>query len=118
MFEVIIRNLLANAIKFTNKYGKVEVNSEILEHKNTDVGGSNGQCRISISDNGIGMDGKKVSTLFSENSISSTLGTDKEKGTGLGLSICREFISANGGELQVNSTLGKGSTFSIILPYK
>ena len=108
MLKTILRNLISNAIKFTNKNGKIDVytsqNAEFIE--------------IAVSDNGVGMDEATQNKLFRLESNESTLGTANEKGTGLGLILCKEFVEKHGGEIWVESQLGKGSVFKFKLPIK
>jgi signal transduction histidine kinase len=105
MVTLVIRNLLSNAIKFTPEKGAI-----IVRVKNEFPVG-----RVSIIDNGIGMDGDTLKKI-QENSYFSTNGTASESGTGLGLMLSRDFLSKNGGELTIQSERGKGSTFSFTLP--
>jgi signal transduction histidine kinase len=72
-------------------------------------------CRVSVIDNGIGMDRDALARI-QDNSYYSTNGTAKESGTGLGLMLCRDFLSKNGGSLLIESEPGKGSSFSFTLP--
>ena len=65
---------------------------------------------IKISDNGSGIDAKDVPTIFDP------FVTHKRSGTGLGLAIARRIITAHNGSIQVESILGKGSVFTIVLP--
>jgi signal transduction histidine kinase len=106
MIEVIIRNIVSNAIKFTNKEGKVIINTEVI----------NEFVQISVRDNGVGMNNEAVLKLFKVGQNVSADGTQNEKGSGLGLILCKEFVELNGGEIFVESELGKGSTFKIKLP--
>lgn len=99
--KTVIRNLVNNAVKFTYQGGSVEIGTKI------DIEG----VAIYIKDSGIGISPEKLNTLFSENEILSTEGTQNEKGTGLGLMICKEFVEINGGKIWVESYEGKGSTF-------
>ena len=106
MFETVIRNLISNAIKFTNKGGKVSVtagnnNDHIME--------------IKISDSGIGMAPELRDKLFKLNEKTNRPGTDGELSTGLGLLLCKDFIEKHNGKLWVESELGKGSTFSFTI---
>jgi len=105
MIKTVIRNLLTNAIKFTNDGGKVEL---LLEEKKK-------TWKILVTDNGIGMNGEKVNSLFTINKINSTRGTNDEYGTGLGLLLCKEFIDKHDGRIEVESNLGAGTTFSVFL---
>ena len=105
MVTLVIRNLLSNAIKFTPEKGKI-----IIRLKNESP-----LCRISIIDNGIGMDPETLKKI-QENTYYSTHGTAKESGTGLGLMLSRDFLSKNGGDLTIESEPGKGSIFSFTLP--
>jgi len=106
MIKTILRNLISNAIKFTNKNGKVEVKA-FSDHTNVE---------ISVSDNGIGMTKETIGKLFRLDGNLSTRGTEDEKGTGLGLFLCKEFIEKHGGRIWAESEEGKGSTFKFILP--
>ena len=104
--NMIIRNLLTNAIKFTHPGGKIIVSTKI----------EGDFLEISISDTGIGISPKNLSKIFRIDSKFSSLGTNKEKGTGLGLILCQEFVEKQGGTIRVESELGKGSKFTFTLP--
>jgi two-component system, sensor histidine kinase and response regulator len=103
--DIVIRNLISNAIKFTNPEGKVEIEASV----------TNNTILIRVSDNGIGMEEKLASQLFT-NKLQSNMGTSGEKGTGLGLLLCKDFAEQNDGKLSVTSKLGEGSTFYFTLP--
>ena len=104
--DVVIRNILSNAIKFTPAKGTIKVVSKDFENK----------YRISIMDNGIGMGLNTAERALDPNETYTTYGTANEKGTGLGLILCKELIEKNKGKIWVESTLGKGSTFHMLLP--
>jgi len=106
MIQTVIRNLVANAIKFTPEKGNITLDI-------TDNGDE--KITVSITDTGVGINRDKKGLLFRIDNNNSTLGTHDEKGTGLGLVICKEFVEKNGGELKVDSTPGKGSKFSFTL---
>ena len=105
MMETIIRNLVSNALKFTNKDGKVIVK----------CGKSEGNVIITIKDTGIGMDKEMCENLFKLDKQTKRNGTDNEPSTGLGLFLCKEFVEKHKGEILVESEEGKGSEFKIIL---
>ena len=105
MFEIVIQNLLANAVKFCKKGDSITISNHI----------SNGSCIISIADTGIGISKENMEKLFKSNSFT-TIGTNNEKGTGLGLSICKELVELNHGKIWVESNLNVGSTFYVQLP--
>ncbi len=105
MVNLVLRNLLSNAIKFTPENGAI-----IIRLKNESP-----FCRVSVIDNGIGMDPETLARI-QENSYYSTQGTAKENGTGLGLMLCKDFLGRNGGVLEIESDPGKGSVFSFTLP--
>ena len=104
--HTIFRNLLNNAIKFTDKGGVVEV----------DVQQSDYQVAVLVKDNGIGIKNEKLKKLFNLSDGKSSYGTAGEKGLGLGLSIVKEFIDMNSGKISVESSEEKGTTFTVILP--
>jgi two-component system, sensor histidine kinase and response regulator len=70
---------------------------------------------VFVKDTGTGMSEENRKKLFGDEYFT-TKGTANEAGTGLGLMICKEFLKKNGGEIQVQSELGKGSTFAFTLP--
>ena len=105
MVTLVLRNLLSNAIKFTPEHGTIIIRLK-TESK---------FCRVSVIDNGIGMDQETLAKI-QDNSYYSTNGTAKESGTGLGLMLCRDFLSKNNGSLLIESERGKGSAFSFTLP--
>lgn len=106
MLNTVLRNLTSNAIKFTNRNGKVQLLA-IEDDENT---------IIKVIDNGIGISEKKQVKLFDISKKITTLGTENEKGTGLGLALCKEFVEKHNGIIEVESKLGKGTTFTLIFP--
>lgn len=106
--NTVLRNLISNAIKFTNKGGEVSIS---VDHDADSI-------IVSVSDNGVGMNKETVKKIFKIDNKHATLGTDKEKGTGLGLVLCKEFVEINKGKIWLKSEPGKGSTFYFSLPGK
>jgi two-component system, sensor histidine kinase and response regulator len=105
MINLVLRNLISNAIKFTPHNGEIFVGATI---KNETV-------EVFVKDNGTGISNDNLKRLFN-NSYFTTNGTANESGTGLGLMLCNEFIIKNGGNIRVESELGKGSMFTFCLP--
>jgi signal transduction histidine kinase len=93
-------NLLKNAIDAIPTIGNIKVKSAY----------NNGNVKISFADTGIGIPKEKLSTLFSP------LITTKAQGMGFGLAICKRMVEAHQGRITVESTPGKGTTFTITLP--
>jgi len=109
LMEIIFRNLVSNAIKFTNVEGKVRISvTKDPENEHLIV--------ISVNDNGVGIPENRLRDLLSNKEMNSTAGTLKEKGTGLGLRLCYELVKLNNGDLRIESAEGKGTTVKIILP--
>ncbi|MFO7865073.1 MAG: HAMP domain-containing sensor histidine kinase, partial [Salinivirgaceae bacterium] len=108
MIGTVLRNLLTNAIKFSHEGGNVEVS----------VKPQNDRLRISVSDEGVGMNQKTIEQVLSGKGNYSTRGTRKERGAGLGLVLVQNFIEKHGGALAVESEVGKGSVFSFCVPLK
>jgi two-component system, sensor histidine kinase and response regulator len=108
MLKTILRNLISNAIKYTNSNGVIAI-SAIQKQNNIE---------ISVSDNGVGMSEEIRNKLFEIDANITTPGTADEKGSGLGLILCKEFIEKHGGEIWVQSELGKGSAFTFSLPLR
>lgn len=104
--EIIIRNLISNAIKFSNPNSQI-----IISHYSNQTS----EC-LTVQDFGIGINAEELALLKTWNLQKSKYGTVNEKGTGIGLLICHKFAELNGGEIRIESEEGKGSTFSICLP--
>jgi PAS domain S-box-containing protein len=102
MFDTIVRNLVSNAIKFTNVGGKISVEA---------ISNNNHFIEMKVSDSGIGMPPELKSKLFLLSEKTSRPGTNGEMSTGLGLLLCKEFIEKHGGRIWVESEVGKGSSF-------
>lgn len=106
MVCAIVRNLLSNAIKFSHPGGKIFIRAVPV-----------GQyLRISIADQGVGMDGQTKSDLWKIELSHSSKGTLGETGTGLGLLLVREFVERHKGTISVESEPGLGTTFTVSLP--
>ncbi len=109
MLMTIIRNLVSNAIKYTNSGGTIILSAEEGSHA----------VEIFIKDDGIGMTPEIRDKLFKiGNNNQSVMGTDNEKGTGLGLVLCKDFVQRHGGDVSIISEINKGSTFIVALPKK
>lgn len=104
--DIVIRNLLSNALKFTPNNGHITIGyvdrPDYLE--------------VFVKDNGIGMDEYVQEQILSKNTNITTYGTNNEKGTGLGLSLCSEMVIKNGGTLWVKSEINEGSNFYFTVP--
>lgn len=108
MTKAIMRNIISNAIKFTEKEGKIIIRVYCYNENNI----------IEVEDNGIGISEERIEKLFKISEISSTKGTDGEKGTGLGLVMCREFMDKQGGKIEIESKIGKGTKLKMFFPKK
>lgn len=106
LIEVVLINLISNAIKYSNKGADVVVWGKHIDK----------QDKIYVEDNGVGMSQESLERLFKAEASFSTPGTNNEKGTGLGLVLCNDLIKKHGGQLDVKSELGRGSVFFISLP--
>lgn len=99
---LIVRNLMANAIKFNTRGGAIRIQQKTVgDH-----------VEISVSDSGVGINSSDVRKLFNAQTHFSNPGTDQEKGVGIGLLLTKEFIEKSGGSIWVTSEVGKGSTFT------
>lgn len=104
MLNTVIRNFLSNAIKFSNENSTIDIT----------VTRSGDFARISVRDHGVGISEDRIASLFS--SGKTTYGTKNEEGSGLGLQLCKDFAVKNGGDVEVESVSGEGSTFSVLVP--
>lgn len=107
MISSVLRNIISNAVKFTNKNGRVEISCFSKEK---------GLVSIEIKDNGVGMSQDVLGNLFNIKTHTTTYGTGNEKGTGLGLLISKDFTELNKGRIDVESEIGVGTKFTITLP--
>ncbi len=106
LMQVLI-NLLSNAVKFCETgRGRVEVR----------LTGMRGALRVDVRDNGPGIDPAQHETIFEKFRQAGDVSTGKPPGTGLGLPISRRIVEHFGGRLWVESDLGRGATFSFVLP--
>ena len=105
--DFIVRNLLANAIKYTYSGGKIELHAAIDQ--------LHGYNTLFIKDNGVGIAGDLQQQIFERENLSLE-GTASEKGNSIGLMLCKEFVEENGGKIQIESKLGEGTQFSVTLP--
>lgn len=106
--RIVLRNFIANAIKFTPEYGMIIIGSE-----DAPVGQ---WVRFFVQDSGTGMSIEEQQALMDPARHFSKRGTAGEKGTGLGLLLCQDFVQANGGYIEIQSQVGEGSTFAFYLP--
>ncbi|MEQ6119960.1 tetratricopeptide repeat protein [Reichenbachiella sp. MALMAid0571] len=104
--NVIIRNLLSNAFRFTPHDGTISIKAE---------NGISG-VTLFVSDTGMGIPKDKMDILFSIDEKKSTPSISGEKGIGLGLTLTYEFVTLHNGNIEVESIAGKGTTFKVYLP--
>ncbi|HWR97241.1 MAG TPA: ATP-binding protein [Candidatus Methanoperedens sp.] len=102
----LFQNLIGNAIKFRSKEQPCEI------HIGTR--GDRGRWVLSVSDNGIGIPARQFDRIFQV--FQRLHGRGRYPGTGIGLAICKRIVERHGGRIWVESTIGKGSTFSFSLP--
>jgi len=105
MTKTILRNLISNAIKFTQSNGIVAINA-FQKIQNIE---------IQIKDTGVGIPTDTLPHLFSIEKNTTTKGTSNETGTGLGLLLCKELVEKQGGQIWVESKVGEGSVFYFTL---
>jgi signal transduction histidine kinase len=116
MLNTILRNLISNALKFTPENGAVEIfYTDYKANPYADVNNKN-FIKISVKDNGIGINPDNMKKLFRIEGNFTTYGTKNEKGNGLGLILCKEFIEMNDGKIWAESQEFIGTTFHITLP--
>ena len=108
MLKTVFRNIVSNALKFTERGGVIEIS----EKNNKDY------KEITIRDTGVGINPEDIKKLFRLDEHFTTEGTEDEAGTGLGLILCKEFIDKHGGKIRVESKVGFGSKFIFTLPLK
>jgi K+-sensing histidine kinase KdpD len=106
LIEIVIRNIVNNAIKFSYKGGTININSKAAGN----------HIEITIVDNGCGIEEQNLSKIFSKNIKFTTLGTAGEEGTGLGLLVAKTFLELHKSNLIISSKINKGTTVKFTLP--
>ncbi|MFY0625524.1 MAG: PAS domain-containing protein [Reichenbachiella sp.] len=103
--SLVCRNLIHNSLKFTPKNGRVSIS--LLNHKNHSV--------LTFLDSGIGMKEDHINAVINGKSFSdSTIGTDGEKGSGLGLTFCKDLLSLNNAQMEIESQPNHGTKVDLI----
>ena len=102
----LLLNIVDNAVKYSQEKGQIEIN---LEQTDT-------MAKLSVKDNGIGISPDDQKMIFDRFFRSDAARAHVQKGTGLGLAICKWITESHQGNIQVESTLGQGSRFTITLP--
>jgi signal transduction histidine kinase/Tfp pilus assembly protein PilF len=108
LIEVVVRNILNNAVKFSEKGNTIKITSDLTQN----------QIKWCVVDQGIGMSAEKINKILEEDYVitGSQRGTNQEKGSGLGLQVCKEFVRMHGGQLLIESQPGIGSTVCMKIP--
>jgi signal transduction histidine kinase len=106
-FKQVLYNLLSNAIKFTDDGGRVEIRAALYDRH---------RFKLAVKDTGVGIKPEDLQKLFKEFEQLESGATRRHEGTGLGLALTRKIVESQGGEVNVESDLGKGSSFTVLLP--
>jgi len=112
----VFSNLLSNALKYTPDQGKINVRVRVLHECDGLPRATAGCVRIDVEDNGVGIPKDDIGKLFSKFYQAQNTPLVNEKGSGLGLALVKHVSEAHGGTVSVESEVGVGSTFSVILP--
>jgi signal transduction histidine kinase len=105
LLEYALYNLLTNAVKYSPPDTEIHVYSEL----------AGGELRVAVRDQGIGMDAKEIKSIFQKFYRTKRAEASGETGTGIGLSIVEQIVFQHGGRIEVTSTPGKGSCFTMIM---
>lgn len=114
--EQVLANYLSNAIKFTDKHGRIEIKSKLVKKCNELTGDEMMTVHVAVTDSGVGIPEDEQTKVFNKYEQTEAGKDASLKGTGLGLAICKEIISLHNGEVWLESSPGKGSTFYFSLP--
>ena len=106
MVKTIFRNLITNAIKFSDRGSEVLISASEAERF----------VEITVKDKGAGMSLEVIENVFKIENVNSSKGTEGEPGTGFGLLLCKEFVEIEGGKIWIESKLGQGCEFKFTLP--
>jgi signal transduction histidine kinase len=105
LLEYALYNLLTNAVKYSPPDTEIHVYSALRD----------GELRLAVRDQGIGMDAKEIKSVFQKFYRTKRAEASGETGTGIGLSIVEQIVFRHGGRIEVTSTPGKGSCFTMIM---
>jgi signal transduction histidine kinase len=105
LMEYAVYNLLTNAVKYSPSETHVHILSDFHD----------GELRLSVRDQGIGMDAKELKSIFQKFYRTKKAEASGEAGTGIGLSIVQQIVTTHGGRMEVTSEPGKGSCFTMII---
>lgn len=105
--KIVLRNLLDNAIKFSNENGKI---SFYTQENNSE------SCQLVLVDNGLGMDKETINEILKDDELLAKKGKSETIGTGLGMQLCKQMIKKNGGTIQIESELHKGTKIILTFP--
>lgn len=105
--KIVLRNLLDNAIKFSNENGKI---SFYTQENNLE------SCQLVLEDTGLGMDEKTIAAILKDNELLAKKGKSEAIGTGLGMQLCKQMIKKNGGTIRIESKLHKGAKMILTFP--
>ncbi len=104
--QVVLTNLLSNAIKYSLKGNEVKISASVKD----------GLLRISVEDNGVGIDSKKTGEIFDRFKQLDSGVRKSHKGHGLGLSVTKAVLEQMGGDIVFSSVAGKGCVFTVSIP--
>ena len=108
----VMNNLLSNAVKFTEPGGDIRVDVVQMEP------GPHAKYQFTVSDSGVGMSKEFLEKLFIPYERDTQFGAKNVSGTGLGMPIAKSIVQHMGGRITVESSLGKGTTFTVTLPFQ
>ncbi|QHE77927.1 ATP-binding protein [Hydrogenophaga sp. PBL-H3] len=108
----VIGNLLSNAIKFTPRNGRIDVSASSTRA----AGQATGLLQLRVQDSGVGIARKQQESIFDAFTQADASTARRHGGSGLGLAICAQLARLMGGEIELQSELGQGSTFTLTLP--
>ena len=108
-FKQVMLNLVSNAVKFTDDEGRVDIHVAQRDERT---------LMVKVSDTGIGIASEDVSRLFVEFQQIDASAARQHQGTGLGLALTKKLVELQHGSIDVDSELGKGSTFTVLLPHE
>lgn len=119
--EKVVYNLISNALKYTNDNGAIEIGIKKIELSETDYNGIyyigkqfiGKSLEIKVADSGIGIAEENIERIFER---FQTFHPDNQEGSGIGLHLCKEFVILHDGHIMLQSTIDKGSTFTVHLP--